>query len=240
VALRPHDSEQGAADPTAERGVCALTFAGERSIQYKEPMESRSTELIEALVMERLSEHDDPDAWRAFMSFILPEAEFLCQGNQRNMTIKTIIGACSRWLRPHQTRWTADGGFASPMGYGRRGFTRYGRPEHDWEISVVWNPDTLKWQKPDARNATKRRPILEFRICVPTRTRRHNQAAVLTTWSPGSPPLPKEELDQRYGFRKINSEWVCTASTGSVSAAYHALAAETMESPANKAEHTER
>jgi hypothetical protein len=29
------------------------------------------------------------------------------------------IGYCHRWISPHQTPWSADGGFAWPFGYNK-------------------------------------------------------------------------------------------------------------------------
>jgi hypothetical protein len=58
------------------------------------------------------------------------------------------LGACSRWLRPHQTRWTAAGGFAFPLGHGDgEGFAPgvSGLPGLDWRVILQFNPAPMGW-----------------------------------------------------------------------------------------------
>lgn len=92
--------------------------------------------------------------------------------------------------------------------------SRLGIPQHDWDVAVHWHGNEARWQQTDPRSRFKPRQILEFRVSVPARTAWHEQAAVFTIWRPGSPPLPKDELIQFYGFRKRDDVWACTASTG--------------------------
>ena len=54
----------------------------------------------------KLDEEDDPELWRVALRYILAEIE-------PGPGISIEVGRCSHWLRPHQTRWTADGGFAT-------------------------------------------------------------------------------------------------------------------------------
>ena len=55
---------------------------------------------------------------------------------------------------------------------------------------------------------------LTLRVTLPTRTKTHNQAAVHTVWTPGSPTVPDQEAIRLYGFRKIEDHWQCTATAG--------------------------
>ena len=53
-----------------------------------------------------LDEDDDPELWQVALDRILTEFE-----KEPNLLVE--VGRCSHWLRPHQARWTAGGGFAS-------------------------------------------------------------------------------------------------------------------------------
>ncbi len=46
-----------------------------------------------------------------------------------------------------------------------------------------------------------------IRVTIPSRTKRHQQAAVHTLWHTG-----KEKELVFYGFRRREQEWICTAS----------------------------
>ena len=164
-------------------------------------------------LIRNLGSDDDDKAWKSIIDRIGPDAEYLSNHNPENKFIKLSIGCCSRWLRPHQNRWTAGGGFALPSGYAGH-YPWYGLPQHDWEIILYWDRTRSTWQNNDARKRFKSRQSLEFRVSIPARTSRHDQAAVFTIWMPGSPPMPKKQLIQFYGFRKIAADWTCTATSG--------------------------
>jgi hypothetical protein len=166
------------------------------------------------LLGERLDRTDDPELWTCAVNAVLADATALCLATANPRRITAEVGRCSHWLRPHQTRWTADGGFAWPTGYDGPGFSRRGLPEWDWSVRWAWSPDDGLWRpvEPGRRPETAR---LRFRLAVPSRTRRHSQAAVHTAWLPGSPVRPRERLVQFYGFRRGGVEW---ATRG-----YHAI-----------------
>jgi len=71
-----------------------------------------------------------------------------------------------------------------------------------------------------------------FRVTIPARTARHQQATILATWTNGSPVLPRKDIFQIYGFRKLPDGWRCTATNGA-GAEHYELAAE---HPANESE----
>ena len=180
-------------------------------------MPQHDTELIDRIwsqfrgVEELLDSEDDPELWRVVLGQILADAQYLASNNRdKKITVFAHIGRCSHWLRPHQTRWitAADGRFAAPIGYGGSGYSRRGLPEFDWSLKWQWEREQEKWI-PTLKPAGKRR--LEFRVAIPSRTRRHQQAAVHTIWRPGTPAAPGEKAVQFYGFRQTDSAWQQTA-----------------------------
>lgn len=119
------------------------------------------------------------------------------------------IGACSHWQRPHQTRWTASGGFAWPEGYLQKsedhvknswGPIGSGLPEFDWFVLLHWDNAEQEWQVVAPKFFGKKRVV--FRAALPTRTARHPQAAVHTIWIPGTPANAAKKEVRFYGFRK--------------------------------------
>lgn len=169
---------------------------------------------IEDDVLRQLGVEDDAAAWKTMVIRVMRDAEYLCRNNPGRTTIRLKLGCCSHWRRPHQTRWTADGGFAWPSGYLGAGYSRDGLPEHDWEIARYWDGDRECWRSDGPTGGAKGRRLLEFRVSIPDRTARHRQAAVLALWQPGCPPEPKKELRQLYGFRNVDGVWRCTATDG--------------------------
>ncbi|HEY3246279.1 MAG TPA: hypothetical protein VGM03_23290 [Phycisphaerae bacterium] len=138
-------------------------------------------------IREHLEAEDDPELWRVVLDSVLSDS-------RATAGMMVEVGRCSHWLRPHQTRWTADGGFAWPVGYGGVGFSRTGLPLFDWSVVLErrgdeWIPASAKSVKPS------------LRIAIPSRTTRHAQAAVHTLWKFGR----KESL-RVYGFRKNAGE----------------------------------
>jgi hypothetical protein len=169
-------------------------------------------------IVPALESEDDIDLWAVAVGHIIADAEFLCGNAATTETVFTEIGRCSHWLRPNQTRWTADGGFAWPSGYGGSGFSRAGLAEFDWSLIWQWNAPQHKWECTD-KPAGKRR--LRLRIAIPSRTIQHPQAAVHTIWIPGSPTTPTDKLRQFYGFRKRDGTWAVTAYHCSNDTAYN-------------------
>jgi len=139
---------------------------------------------------------DDPDLWRVAVAYIL--AEFIPEPGDI-----AEVGRCSHWLRPHQSRWRADGGFALPAGYGGSfgGSSGMALPQFDWSVVAEWDDST--WTIVRRRS---HRPVV--RIAIPARTNRHLQAAIHTLWTTG-----REKEAVLYGFRKRDETWVCTATS---------------------------
>jgi hypothetical protein len=151
-------------------------------------------------VIEHLNDQDDPDMWRIALDTILSDLVA-----EPGMVVE--VGACSHWLRPHQSRWSADGGFALPTGYGsgKGGYSMEALPQFDWSVTLGWSGE--RWES--VPRSSVRHAV---RVSIPSRTRRHRQAAVHTVWLTG-----KEKQRRFYGFRSKDGEWRCTA--GSLTAA---------------------
>lgn len=166
------------------------------------------TEFDEA-IRSRLSEDDDPKLWAAVFDALTGDFESLYAARSAKHEIFLQIGACSHWLRPHQTRLTAAGGFACPTGYLGGDFAWKGLPEFDWFVILHYDRDAKRWESGERFFGKKK---LICRVALPTRTRRHSQAAINVLWSPGTPEHPDRKAATFYGFRKIAGDWKCVAS----------------------------
>jgi hypothetical protein len=90
--------------------------------------------IFEALA-KNLNSDDDDGLWRLIVSTIMEEfARQIMVKSRNGKKCYLRVGACSHWIRPHQSRWTAAGGFAWPAGYkGAEGHSLVrGLPEFDW------------------------------------------------------------------------------------------------------------
>jgi hypothetical protein len=133
--------------------------------------------------------------WKAAPSVLAEEFVRRHALSRTNRECAIVLGACSHWLRPHQTRWTASGGFAYPEGH------REGLPELDWSLILAFR--NRQWV-PLSKLPVKNLKVL--RVALPSRTARHNQAAVDARWSPGEETVLS-------GFRKANEKWGCVAAS---------------------------
>ena len=153
-------------------------------------------------VEDKLTAQDDLRAWKEILAVV--SEEFLERYNSQGQGKQSWflrIGACSHWVRPHQSRWTAAGGFAMAVGY--KGATGWscGLPELDWSVVVTF--DGERWRRVE-KFSGKRQIVL--RVAVPSRTARHKQAAIHTVWSTA-------HKFTHYGFRNIGDKWVCVAAS---------------------------
>ena len=148
-----------------------------------------------ASVMPNLTEGDDRDLWQIALGVLADEFLQRYDEEAKNRQWVFIIGACSHWLRPHQTRWTASGGFAAPRGYNSF------RPQLDW--SVMFSVCNRLWMPIERFSGSA---LTSFTAAMPSRTARHKQAAIHTKWSTS----PKAVY---YGFRNLNGRWKCVAAS---------------------------
>ncbi len=101
--------------------------------------------LFEPVIAPLLGEGDDPTLWPVVLDAIYPDAEALARLVAGPHRVLTQIGRCSHWMAPNQARWTADGSFAWPSGYGATGFSLTGLPELDWFGQWAWCPGSQSW-----------------------------------------------------------------------------------------------
>ena len=161
---------------------------------------------FETIINPYLTNEDDSLIWSTAFKTLISDFEPLCSSEATKHEIFIQIGACSHWLRPHQTRWTAAGGFAAPVGYQGNSRFGHGLPEFDWFVIFYREQKKDRWIHVEKFLGKHK---LVCRVALPTRTLRHNQAAIEAIWSPGTPTNPDQKLRMRYGFRKVDSEWKC-------------------------------
>lgn len=153
-------------------------------------------------VRDQLRSEDDPAAWKTILEVI--GEEFILRYEtlaQERESWFLRIGTCSHWWRPHQARWLAAGGFAYAVGYQGSSNGWPGLPEFDWSVILAF--DGTEWERVNKFSGRKQ---IEMRVAVPSRTARHKQASVHTTWS------TSHEFTL-YGFRNFDGEWACVAAS---------------------------
>ena len=153
-------------------------------------------------IEEKLGADDDPQLWREVLRAAAEDASVL--GRSR---LYAIVGCCSHWLRPHQSRWTAAGGFALPVGYGDGEGRLRGLPNLDWRVILQFDRAQFGWVLPPRPPA---KGFSSVRLAIPSRTARHGHAAVHAVWS----PLTSDTRQKRtayYGFRKSEDGWCLVA-----------------------------
>jgi hypothetical protein len=177
-------------------------------------------EEFERIIKMSLTNEDDLEFWTSAFETLIQDVSAFELNECRKYEIFIQIGACSHWLRPHQKRWTAAGGFAWPVGYLQRaedhiknswGPIGSGLPELDWFVLMHWNRESGEWQMVTPKFFGKKKLIL--RVALPSNTLRHHQAAIHTIWSPESPELLNRKVEELYGFRKLNGQWQCVAKS---------------------------
>jgi hypothetical protein len=152
-----------------------------------------SEEIIFETIEPKLVPDDDPALWRAALSVLVDEIEQHQPVETRRAVWAMVVGSCSHWVRPHNSRWNSAGGFVCPDGY------KDSVPELDW--SVIFVVEKQEW------TSAKKLPgknIEIFRVAIPARTARHKQAAIHTRWTPKGEAV-------LYGFRKVANKWQCVA-----------------------------
>ncbi len=147
---------------------------------------------LHSAILEKLDDGDDAALWQLVWETAISGIELV-----DGVTIE--IGRCSHWLRPNKSRWRADGGFAWPTGYGGRGYSLLGLPLFDWSVVLLW--DGQNW------TLTEHAKDSWLRVAVPSRTNRHQQAAIHTI------EMPDEERMRLYGFRRKQDGWRRTADS---------------------------
>ena len=143
----------------------------------------------------KLVADDDPALWRAALFVLADELEQRHAEESRRRVWAMVVGACSHWVRPHNSRWNAAGGFIYPHGY------KDSVPELDWSVIFVFRNQEWTTAKKLLGKSAK-----VFRMAIPARTARHKQAAIHSRWTPN-------EETVLYGFRKVADKWQCVAAS---------------------------
>jgi hypothetical protein len=143
----------------------------------------------------KLVAEDDHALWQVAIAVLTDEFEQRRAEASERGVWAMVIGSCSHWVRPHNSRWKAAGGFVYPIGY--KDFA----PELDWSLTFVFrNRAWTSAGKLPGKN------IKVFRVAIPSRTARHEQAAIHTRWTPNADTV-------LYGFRKTGEKWECVAAS---------------------------
>ena len=182
-------------------------------------MNGKLKDAFEQKIVPHLTVEDDLEFWLFAFETLLSDIDALHPVKSKKQEIFLQIGACSHWLRPHQMRWTAAGGFAWPEGYLQKykdhvknswGPIGSGLPELEWSVLMHWNSEEQEWQMVAPKFFGKKRIVC--RAALPTRTARHQQAAVHTIWMPRSSDDRAQKEVRFYGFRKQDHKWQCVAA----------------------------
>ena len=65
--------------------------------------------MLDPAIIAQLTNDDDPALWDVATNTILADAAMI--GREAKDDVFVQIGSCRHWIRPHQSRWIADGGF---------------------------------------------------------------------------------------------------------------------------------
>ena len=151
---------------------------------------------------------DDPHLWHLAVATFLDDVAYQLQKSPPPRAVYLVVGGCSSWLRPHQTRYTGRGGFAWPSGYGGAGYSRTGLPQFDW-FSAFLRSQPNCWELSDPPKLNKRRQVIA-RLAIPTRTCRHRKAAVHGLLLRSQQKLDRSRA-QLYFFRRSADDWELAA-----------------------------
>ena len=152
-----------------------------------------------------LSDTDDPALWRAVLEIACGDISKEASKAQPTREVFLVVGPCSSWLRPHQTRWrVGDLEFAWPSGYGGVGYSRTGLPALDWCCSLQLSQDT--YTLVDTPRRFKRRHIL-LRIAIPARTTARRKASINMLWTPGTPSDLRRSVVRFLAFVRQDAHW---------------------------------
>jgi hypothetical protein len=143
----------------------------------------------------KLTADDDPAFWRAALLVLGDEFAKRHAEESRRGVWAMVVGACLHWVRPHNSRWNAAGGFVYPDGH------KDSLPDLDWSVIFVFR--NRQWELAEKLPGKR---IKIFRVAIPARTARHKHAAIHARWTPNGETV-------LYGFRKMSEKWKCVAAS---------------------------
>ena len=86
---------------------------------------------------------DEPGLWVEILRAAAEDASLLRM--RTGSSQYAIVGRCSHWARPHQSRWTAAGGFSVPLDYGDGEGYLGALPNLDWNVTLEFDPNQPGW-----------------------------------------------------------------------------------------------
>ena len=160
-------------------------------------------------VVDELSAHfgadDDLALWLAVLLFVNGDISRRLSESESTRDLLLLVGSCSKWLRPHQTRFRIqDEHYAWPSGYSGVGFSRTGLPEFDW--CCCFRRDDSDYMRIDVPHKVAKRQHL-VRVVIPTQTRKRTRASINVFWTPGTPADRRQPLVQLLAFHKTGDQW---------------------------------
>ena len=153
-----------------------------------------------------LTDTDDPSLWQAVLGIACNDISTEIFESQSKRDVFLVVGPCSSWLRPHQTRWRVDDlEFAWPSGYGGVGYSRTELPELDWCCCFQYS-GTDGYTMVDVPHRFKNRHIL-LRIAIPTQTTDRRKASINMYWTPGTPRNARRSVVRFLALSRENTRW---------------------------------
>ena len=153
-----------------------------------------------------LTDTDDPALWQAVLKIACNDISTEISKSQSKRDVFLVVGPCSSWLRPHQTRWRVDDlEFAWPSGYGGVGYSRTGLPELDWCCCFQYS-GTDAYTMIDVPHQFKKRQIL-LRIAIPTKTTDRSKASINMFWTPGTLRNARRSVVRFLAMSRENAQW---------------------------------
>ena len=158
-----------------------------------------------------LTDTDDPALWQGVLRIACNDVSTEVAESQTQRDVFLVVGPCSSWLRPHQTRWrVGDLEFAWPSGYGGVGFSRTGLPALDWCCCFQYS-GTGAYTMVEVPHRFKNRQIL-LRIAIPTQTAARRKAAINMYWTPGTPRNVRRSVVRFLAMSREDDQWCLAGS----------------------------
>jgi hypothetical protein len=155
---------------------------------------------------------DDSTLWEAVLRVACDDLSTEVSKSESNRDVFLVLGACSSWLRPHQTRWrVGELEFAWPSGYGGNRYSRTGLPELDWCCCFQYG-GADEFTMVDVPRRFKNRQIL-LRIAVPTQTMNRRKASINMYWSPGTPRNVRRSVVRFLALSRKDAQWSLVGSS---------------------------
>jgi hypothetical protein len=150
-----------------------------------------------------LQSTDDPELWQVVLQHLGDHVRRKVARAETCRDVVLSVGACSSWLRPHQTRFRVESlEFAWPSGYGGTHYSRTGLPLYDWCCCFRLDRES-RFVEVEQPRPQDRRQLL-CRATLPTNTMRRWKAAIHTIWLPGTPRCLREPTVWLLGYNRRN------------------------------------